>query len=493
MTLVHREHLRAPVVLTKGENVHGFRVRGVTARRLALVAVLSIVAVLVAMSLGSAHRSAAARMVPDTLRGPGLHRSIAMVPHPTATVQFPCQLALNDPGRGGDPTVCYGPDQLRAAYGVDQLNPNNGSGKTIVIVDAFGSSSIQQDLTEYDAVWGLSDPNFQVVSPYGNDSPTSDPNDVAGWGLETSLDVEWAHSIAQGANIVLVVAKSDQDTDILAATKYAIDNNLGDVISQSFGEAEQCVDPSLLSQEHAAFRKAVQKGITLFASSGDFGAGDPACDADPTVFPPPLIKAVSSPSSDPNVTAVGGTTLIADPPTGAYQSESTWNETPQLGPEAAGGGGKSVKYHEPLYQILAQRSGVREVPDVAYNAAVLHGVIVDDSNLDPTSGNFWLVGGTSAGSPQWAAITSIVDQIAKRRSGNINPALYALSLLPSKLNPFHDIADGSNNTVPDDMGGTIQGYSATKGYDMATGLGSPNIGAIAKLLAQQPASTAPTD
>lgn len=469
------------------------RVRGVTARRLAIVAALSIVAVVAALSLGSTHGVASAsRLVPDTMRGPGLHKAITKVAHPSATVLFSCQLAPNDPGRGGDPTVCYGPDQLRHAYGVDTLS-GNGAGKTIVIVDAFGSPTIQQDLAEYDAVWGLSDPNFTVVEPYGNDSATSDPSDVGGWGLETSLDVEWAHSIAQGANIVLVVAKSDQDPDILAATKYAVDNNLGDVISQSFGEAEQCVDPSILSQQHAMFRKAVQKGITLFASSGDFGAGDPACDADPTVFPPPLIKAVSSPASDPNVTAVGGTTLIADPPTGAYQSESTWNETADLGPESSGGGGKSVEYREPLYQILAQRSGAREVPDVAYNAAVLHGVIVDDSNLDPDEGNFWLVGGTSAGSPQWAGITAIVDQLAKRRSGNINPALYALALLPSKLNPFHDVADGSNNTVPDDQGGTIQGYSATKGYDMATGLGSPNIGAIAKLLAQQPASTTPTD
>jgi len=446
---------------------------------------LSIIATLVALSLGSAHRSAAGRVVPDTLRGPRFHRAITQAPSPTATVRFTCQLP------GADP-VCYGPDQMRTAYGVDQLNPYNGSGKTIVIVDAFGSPSIQSDLQSYDAVWGIPDASFSVVTPYGNDSGTADPADVAGWGLETSLDVEWAHSIAQGANVVLVVAKSDQDPDILAATKYAVDNNLGDVISQSFGEAEQCVDPAILSQQHAVFRKAVQKGITLFASSGDDGAGNPACNADPNVDPPQLIKSVSSPASDSNVTAVGGTTLYADPPTGAYQSESTWNETADLGDTAAGGGGKSVKYHEPLYQILAQHSGVREVPDVSYDAAVLHGVIIVDTSYDGVHA-FWLIGGTSSGSPQWAAIASIVDQIAKRRSGNINPALYALELLPSKLNPFHDIADGSNNSVPDGYGGTIQGYSATKGYDMATGIGSPNLGAVAKLLAQQPASTTPTD
>jgi subtilase family serine protease len=453
--------------------------KGVTARRVAAAVILALVAIAVAASMGSTHRTAAsARMTPDTLRSPHLAKLINKVSNPTATIRFSCQLPGSFP-------VCYGPDQMRTAYGTDQLAPYDGTGRTIAIVDAFGSPTIQSDLAIFDATWGISDPNFTVVTPYGNDSSSSDPNDVAGWSLETSLDVEWAHSIAQGANIVLVVAKSDQDADILAATKYAVDHNLGDVISQSFGEAEQCVDPSILSQEHAVFRSAVQKGISLFASAGDDGAGQPNCTDGST-----LIKAASSPASDPNVTSVGGTTLIADPPTGTYQSESTWNETALLGGPASGGGGQSVKYREPLYQILAQHSGVREVPDVSYNAAVLHGVIVSDISYDGVD-QFWLVGGTSAGSPQWAAITSIVDQIGKRRSGNINPALYVLSLLPGKLNPFHDIADGSNNSVPDENGGTITGFTATRGYDMATGLGSPNIGAIAKLLAQQPASTSP--
>ena len=211
---------------------------------------------------------------------------------------------------------------MRTAYGVDQLAPNDGTGKTIVIVDAFGSDTLADDLATFDSVLGhLRSRTSRVIAPYGNDEATPIRTTSPVGAVETSLDVEWAHAIAQGANIVLVVAKSDQDADILAATKYAIDNNLGDVISQSFGEAEQCIDPSLVSQQHAAFRKAVQKGITLFASSGDNGAGQPTCDAKPTDDPTPLFKAVSTPATDPNVTAVGGTTLIADPPTGTYQSE----------------------------------------------------------------------------------------------------------------------------------------------------------------------------
>lgn len=181
-----------------------------------------------------------------------------------------------------------------------------------------------------------------------------------------------------------------------------------------------------------------------------------------------------------------GITLVADPPTGDHQSESTWNENDVLG-DAAGGGGQSILYREPLYQLLAQHSGKRQVPDVAYNAAVLHGVIVVQG------GGAFLFGGTSAGSPQWAAITSIVDQIAHHRVGNINTALYLLAKLPASASPFHDIADGSDNSAPDGNGGTITGFDAVPGYDMATGLGSPNIGALAPLIAKLPAVTTATN
>ena len=117
---------------------------------------------------------------------------------------------------------------------------------------------------------------------------------------------------------------------------------------------------------------------------------------------------------------------------------------------------------------------------------LVYGVIVAFQGL------YYRFGGTSAGSPQWAAITTIVDQLAHHRMGNINTALYLLAKLPPSSNPFHDIADGSNNSVPDGNGGTITGYTAVPGYDMATGLGTPNIGVIAPLLAKLPPVTSPT-
>jgi subtilase family serine protease len=443
--------------------------------------VLAAVAIAVAATAGRAqHTAAHGGMVPDTLRTPNMKQQIYPVSDPSALVRFTCQLPLEDAQRTS-PYVCYGPEQMREAYGVSSLYAKgyDGAGKTIAIIDAYGSQTLDDDLATFDSVWNLPAADYSVVAPYGVD-PT-DPDNADGWAGETSLDVEWAHAIAPGAKIVLVVAKSNNDSDILDATQYAIDNNVGDVISQSFGEGESCMAKSDLQRQHKLFSQAVRQGITLFASSGDQGATQPDCNNDGGYF-----KSTSTPASDPNVTSVGGTTLVADPPTGTYQSESTWNENDELG-DAAGGGGQSILFREPVYQLLAQRSGKRQVPDVSYNAAVLHGVIVVQD------GGAYLFGGTSAGSPQWAAITSIVDQIARHRVGNINPALYALAKLPGSLNPFHDVADGSNNSAPDGNGGTITGFTAVRGYDMATGLGSPNIGALAPLIAKLPAVTTATN
>ena len=220
---------------------------------------------------------------------------------------------------------CYQPAQIQNAYNITPLLKRgiNGAGRTIVIVDAYGSPTIASDLQTFDATMGLPNPSFTQITPAGSPPPfdINDPNQF-GWSVETTLDVEWAHVTAPGANIVLAVAPSSNDSDILNTTTYVVDHNVGDVISQSFGEAEACMDPTLLSEQHALFAKAVRKGITLFASSGDSGASQPSCDPNSTA----ALFAVSTPASDPNVTGVGGTTLTADPTTGAYQSETAWTE-----------------------------------------------------------------------------------------------------------------------------------------------------------------------
>src|SRR5262249_48558595 len=151
----------------------------------------------------------------------------------------------------------------------------DGSGHTIVIVDAFQSPTIVHDLTLFDAVFGLPNPSFHITAPDGLTPFNPASANQAGWAGEITLDVEWAHAVAPGASIELVLAKSNDDADILSATKFAVDHNLGDVISQSFGEGESCVDPNLLAAQHKVFQDANAKRITLIASAGDQGAAQP--------------------------------------------------------------------------------------------------------------------------------------------------------------------------------------------------------------------------
>jgi subtilase family serine protease len=398
---------------------------------------------------------------------------------------FTCQVIGLSPS-----TTCYDPYQMRAAYQVDSLiNVGyNGAGHTIVIIDAFQSPNIVQELNTYNGFYGLPSLNglggapnpllgtFTQVAPDGLTPFITGNADMTGWAEEISLDVLWAHAIAPGANVVLVLAKSDHDVDIQSALQYAVDNNLGDIISMSFGENESCVDPDILAQQHDAFAAATLKGITLFASAGDDGAGQPSCDGST------LVQAVSSPASDPLVTGVGGTELhaaryclaalgcnpSANPAFGTWQGEVVWNED-ALG-RGATGGGFSVVFDEPPYQKGTgglHGGKQRAVPDVGYNAAVGHGVLTY-LNIPGLPAGMYLFGGTSAGSPQWSAITAIANQKAGGRLGFINSAIYQIGKV-NKAYPasFHDITVGDNSVDG------VDGFDAGSGWDATTGTGSP--------------------
>jgi len=400
-----------------------------------------------------------------------MHPAIGSRPHYTlagradtkpGVATFNCQLTT--------PAGCYGPAQIRAAYGIDKL-PATGAGRGIVIVDAFQSPTIGHDLAVFDQLFELPDPTLSIVAPDG--LTPFDPNDgnMVGWSAEITLDVEWAHAIAPAAKIVLVLAKSNDDADILSATRYAVDHNLGDVISQSFGEAEQCMDPALQARQHALFARATAKGITLLASSGDQGVAQPTCDGKS------FFAAASTPATDPYVTAVGGTILDANGLTGAYHSETTWNE-PDFA--SAGGGGFSVLYGTPAYQ-RSPRLPARGVPDVSYNAAIIGGVLAVWSGSGLGSDLVFRFGGTSAGSPQWAGLVALADQLGRHRIGALNGVLYATARVPSVYSRlFHDITTG-DNTYHGDV--EISGFPAHRGWDAATGLGTPKASTLVRLLA----------
>src|SRR4051794_9809078 len=400
---------------------------------------------------------------------------------------FTCQTRPLDGSAGAR---CYVPAQIQNAYAITPLLKagKNGAGRTIVIVDAYGSPTMARDLQDFSTTFDLRAPAFSQIAPAGA-PPAFDPNDAnqVGWAFETTLDVEWAHAVAPGARIVLAIAKSNEDADILATTRYVIEHNTGDVISQSFGEAERCMDPQLLAQQHSLFATAARKGITLFASSGDSGAAQPACAGSGAIL------SASTPASDPNVTGVGGTTLDADTSTGAYIGETAWTEPFGCNPPAVAsddvncsGGGFSNRYRRPAYQDGFVPGRQRGVPDVAYNAGVAGGVLIDctfcnllfgEAITDPPS--FFIAGGTSAGTPQWAGLAAIGDQLGRHRMGNINPALYGLARSHRiYAAAFHDITAGNN-----DVSEIGTGYDAGRGWDPVTGLGTPRAAVLVPLLA----------
>jgi subtilase family serine protease len=383
---------------------------------------------------------------------------------------FTCQTRPIDGSQG---IRCESPAQMQKAYGLTPLLSSgvNGAGRTIVIVDAYQNPYIASDLKTFDTTFGLPDPVFDNHVMPG--TPVFNPADAnqVGWGEETTLDVLWAHAMAPGAKIELVSAASNQDTDILTATQYAVNNNLGDVLSQSFGENENCVDPTLLAQEHAMYAQAKSQGWTVFASSGDSGAAQGTCDGTGAV------KVASSPASDPLVTGVGGTTLNAAAD-GTYIGETAWTEGifAACNPPATdsdfncSGGGFSTIYQRPTFQASAvQGHNGRGVPDVAYNAGINGGVLTVCSVCNGGVPAVFLFGGTSAGSPQWAALTADADQMAGQRLGDINTALYAIYRTDKHTTALHDVTTGNNDVLS--IGG---GYNAGKGWDPVTGLGTPN-------------------
>jgi subtilase family serine protease len=376
---------------------------------------------------------------------------------------------------------CYGPKQYQKAYAIEPLLDQglNGQGSTIVIIDAYQSPTVRKDLNTFSTTFNLPKADLKIIAPDGLPAWNVNDANMAGWGEEISLDVQWSHAVAPKAKIVLVEAKSNQDIDLLHVTQYAINNNLGDVISQSFGEAESCVDPAILKAEHEAFEKASDKHITVLASAGDSGSAQPTCDGTSDIL------SASSPASDPLVTAVGGTQLFADLKTGKYIGETVWNENATG--FGAGGGGYSTLYRRPGYQNKIGDAKGRGLPDVVADAAVDGGVLVAVSYLPSgkEGGPWHIFGGTSASSPEWAGLVAIGDQLGGHRLGLINEAIYKIGSSKDYHEAFHDITIGNNSFVGADASGkplSIPGYNAASGWDAASGWGSPKAATLLPLL-----------
>jgi len=366
--------------------------------------------------------------------------------------------------------ACYTPALIRKAY--DIPDGWTGKGERIVVVDAYGSPTVRGDLDVFSQTFGLPKADLNVYYPGGApQTSTAHRGQPLSWAGETSLDVQWAHAIAPDATINLVVAPNNYGNALNVAVKYAVDHDLGDVLSMSYGADEAAIKGKgnnlQLQQSHANFAAAAAKGISLFASSGDDGAsnGGPAL-------------AAGYPASDPLVTAVGGTNLFASD-TGAYQGETVWGDEAScavhqpfgctLGPIGATGGAPSTIFPVPAYQAGVNGNPMRTTSDVSYNASVYTSVFVYEGfNANPDDNGFYFYGGTSSGSPQWAAIGALADQQAGHRLGALNPALYAIGTGATHALAFHDVTSGNNAWHG-------PGLDARVGYDDPTGLGSPDV------------------
>jgi subtilase family serine protease len=313
------------------------------------------------------------------------------------------------------------PDQIKNAYNL----PSTGGNGVIAIIGAYDDKTIEKDLNVFSQQFNL--PACTTTNGCFTKHAMGTTGN-SGWDMETSLDVEWSHAIAPQAKIILVGAKTPSGQNLLDAIDYARKQPNVVAISMSWGGAEFSDEISLDNHFVDPSGK-----ITFFASSGDNGSG------------------ASWPAASPNVVAVGGTKLTFSK-TGTISSETAWTGS---------GGGVSAYEKEPQHQIdyaITKTNGYRAIPDVSYNAAPQSGFSIYKTTGKSKKG-WYVVGGTSAGAPQWAAIKALGLSAD-------NGKFYTDKASANNASYFRDIKSGTNGDC---------GYycEARKRYDYVTGLGSP--------------------
>ncbi|HXA27327.1 MAG TPA: S53 family peptidase [Candidatus Angelobacter sp.] len=490
-------------------------------RRCAVVAA-AVPATLASLALPAGGGVATAALVPLSIEAPDSSTQ-------PATGPAACTAPTPDPSGSTKSYAnyhCYTPQDIAAAYGVDQVHAtgNMGQGQTIVLVDAYGSPTAAADLQKFYTTFYMGRsinghaypaPAFDEVYPQGQpdysntgSNGLSGPSAAAGWSGEATLDIEWSYAIAPAAHIVLLAVPPAETEgvqgfpNLFNAMSAAIDSYpAGTIFSQSFGVTEPTFGGAAQSQTakfDAVYQKAAAKGDTVLASSGDNGTtGVSKQHKDTTTYSYPT---VGWPASSPWVTAVGGTQLQHGwtwaPTTANYynwtsggNSEAVWNEA---GLPAASGGGPSAIYPRPAWQngVAAAIGGnARGVPDLAWNAAVNGGVLVWITAFPSYQRPGWHVyGGTSAGSPQTGGVVALVNTaraaLGKGPIGHLAPILYTL---PSS--DFSDVVPHSYGSVPwvltnntdganpdgSTPSGGVPGWPTTAGWDMTTGFGTPAV------------------
>jgi subtilase family serine protease len=384
---------------------------------------------------------------------------------------------------------CYTPTQLYAAYGLNKpfAQGIDGRGRTIVLVDPFGSPTIQHDRDTFDAQFGIPNTRVQVIK-YG-DVPPFNPNDpdMVGWAGEASLDVESAHAFAPGAHIVLLETSVSETygtvgfPQIMSGIKSLVDRGVGDVISLSLSSPEPDF-PGFAQGNYSSplnlrygLEAATAHGVTVVSGSGD--AGPAGYESDNTTVIP--YQNVSWPGSDPLVTSVAPLQLNLNAQGQRVAPDTVWNDA-----AGAAGGGESAIFPRPAYQdgVANIVGDHRAIPDIGI-AGSYEGAM-DIYATYSGAGSGWSVGGgSSQAAPLFADIVALADQVAGHRLGNINPAIYklgALSQTPGNQLPtgLEDVTTGDSSHLG------FPGFQAGPGYDLASGWGDINAPAFVTALAR---------
>jgi subtilase family serine protease len=413
----------------------------------------------------------------------------------------------------------YTPPAIQTAYNLKNLYKEgfDGTGQTIVIIDWCGSPTIKADANAFSAAYGLpplTSANFRIIN-----SPSPNPNYCEAPDPEINIDVEWAHAIAPGANIDLVVPPDAYFQDIDEAETYAVLYGLGNVISGSYGSEEYYDALSELETEDLINEIAAVRGISANFSTGD--SGDDTLDY-PQFYPP----SVSAPADSPWGTAIGGASLaLKSNDTIAWQTGWGTNVTPiisdgdlvDFNPPSGffnfgSGGGPSALFEKPFYQHKLKGTS-RLLPDISWLADPYTGaVIVISYPFQEPSQVYEIYGGTSLACPMFSALWAIANQEAGAPLGQAAPYLYSMpastitDMLPvtsttnvtasykesPTVTDFYtaaDLAQPLENTTKfvsaiwnppyQDTAivltfGTDSGLTVTKGWDNVTGLGVPN-------------------
>jgi len=356
-------------------------------------------------------------------------------------------LTLGNPAFLGQwPPQGYSPSEVRTAYGLNAVYQAgfDGTGETIVITDAYGSTTIAQDATLFSSVYGLPPVNLTIVKAPGI---SHNPHGVARtWDVETTLDVEWSHAIAPGAKIALVLATDHASLD--EAINYAVIHGLGNTISNSWSTVEGLGNPAQFSRDNRILQMAAAQGIDVNFASGDFGD-----ESFPPNFPGGVgFVSVDFPPSSPFATGLGGTSMalnsddsikfqtgwgtnltrIADiSPSGGTVLYDNPPVVPPLNDPAQGlgfqggaGGGESLTFAQPAFQHGFVPAGNRMVPDIGWLADPFTGVeFIQTIDGVPSVS---VIGGTSLSCPMFSALMAIAAQKAGHGLGQAAPLVYGL-------------------------------------------------------------------